>query len=202
MIKIKEAVIVEGKYDKIKLSSILDTFIMSTEGFSVFKNKEKMSLIRKLAESRGVLILTDSDAAGFKIRSYIGGSLPKEQVKHVYIPDVFGKERRKTSFSVEGKLGVEGMDTDVIIKALKQAGVETLQFSQNEQTSEHKTVSITDFFEAGLSGKADSKQKRLKLLKQLDLPERLSTSSLIEVLNSVMNYEQIIELLRNSGGSL
>ena len=123
MIKIKEVVIVEGRYDKIKLSSIIDALIIETNGFGIFKDKEKMELIRRLAPERGILILTDSDSAGFKIRSYIGGSVPRELVKHAYIPDIYGKEKRKTAYSKEMKLGVEGVDKDVILNALRAAGV-------------------------------------------------------------------------------
>lgn len=123
MIQIKQAVIVEGKYDKIKVSNILDTLIIETDGFGIFKDKNKQKLIRRLAETRGILILTDSDSAGFTIRSFLNGIVPKEQLINVYIPDIFGKEKRKSEPSKEGKLGVEGVKSDVIIDALKKAGV-------------------------------------------------------------------------------
>lgn len=123
MIKIKQAVIVEGKYDKIKLSTVLDTVIIQTDGFGIFKDKDKQRLIKRLAQTRGIVILTDSDSAGFKIRSFIGGSVPKDSVIHAYIPDVFGKERRKDAPSKEGKLGVEGINTETLLEALSRAGV-------------------------------------------------------------------------------
>ena len=123
MIKINQAVIVEGKYDKIKLSSIIDGLIIETNGFSVFKDKEKQRLIRRLADEKGILIMTDSDSAGFKIRSFLGGSIPSDKIFHAYIPDIFGKEKRKTEYSKEGKLGVEGVSVQVITEALERAGV-------------------------------------------------------------------------------
>ena len=133
MIKIKSPVIVEGKYDKIKLSSILDAVIIETDGFGIFNDKEKQKLIRKLAETKGLLILTDSDSAGFKIRSFIGGMVPEDQIKHAYIPDIFGKEKRKTEASKEGKLGVEGVPKGKIIEALQKAGVTAEETKETER---------------------------------------------------------------------
>jgi ribonuclease M5 len=183
-LKINEVIIVEGKYDKIKLSSFLDATIIVTNGFGIFKDKEQLKLIRRLANERGIIILTDSDSAGFKIRSYIGGSVPKEKIKHVYIPDVFGKERRKNNPSAEGKLGVEGLDKDIILKALQQAGVGVFE------TGEHlKKITKYDFYEAGFSGKPDSAQKRKKLKTDFNLPERLSTNGLLDVLNILISYD-------------
>ena len=169
MIKIKQAVIVEGKYDKIKLSTVLDTVIIQTDGFGIFKDKEKQKLIKRLAQTRGIVILTDSDSAGFKIRSFIGGSVPKDSVIHAYIPDVFGKERRKDAPSKEGKLGVEGINTEILLEALNQAG---------------------------LSGKADSASLRKKFLRSLSLPERLSTSALVDMINIFMTYDEFQESIR------
>ena len=123
MIKIEQAVIVEGRYDKIKLSSLIDALIIETDGFSIFKDKEKQKLIKRLANEKGILILTDSDSAGFKIRSFLGGSVPEDKVFHAYIPDIFGKEKRKSEYSKEGKLGVEGVPSNVIYEALERAGV-------------------------------------------------------------------------------
>jgi len=145
MIKIKQAVIVEGKYDKIKLSTVLDTVIIQTDGFGIFKDKEKQKLIKRLAQTRGIVILTDSDSAGFKIRSFIGGSVPKDSVIHAYIPDVFGKERRKDAPSKEGKLGVEGIDTEILLEALNRAGV-TCESTQEKS----RAVTVADLYEAGL----------------------------------------------------
>ena len=187
MIKIKQAVIVEGKYDKIKVSNILDTLIIETDGFGIFKDKNKQKLIRRLAETRGILILTDSDSAGFTIRSFLNGIVPQEQLVNVYIPDVFGKEKRKSEPSKEGKLGVEGVKSDVIIDALKKAGV---KFDVDAESSEKtQPVTKTDFFLDGLSGGKGSAEKRARFLKQLDLPEHLSSNSMLKLINSFMDFD-------------
>lgn len=185
MIRIQQAVIVEGRYDKIKLSSILDALIIETGGFSIFKNKEKQQLIRRLAEKRGILILTDSDSAGFKIRSFIGGSVPPEQVKHAYIPDIFGKEKRKTEASKEGKLGVEGVPSEVIVRALEKAGVLCDSVAEPSRPITH-----ADLYADGFSGTADSKANRALLLQYFALPERLSKNALLQVLNTFATYEE------------
>lgn len=185
MIQIRQAVIVEGKYDKIRLSSLLDTLILETDGFAIFKNKEKQALIRRLAEKRGILILTDSDSAGFKIRAFLGGSIPKEQVYHAYIPDIFGKEKRKDSPSKEGKLGVEGIPTEVLLDALEKAGV---LFQTVSQPS--KQITNADLYEDGFSGRPDSKTRRKKLLAYFALPERLSTKALLQTLNTFADYDE------------
>ena len=185
MIKLDRVIIVEGKYDKIKLSSIFDAAIIATDGFAIFKDKEKMDMIRILAKKKGLLVLTDSDSAGFKIRSYIRGCIPKEQVVHAYIPDLFGKEKRKKEPSKEGKLGVEGVPVQVILDALNKAGV---RFSNTELPI--RKITKTDLYEAGLSGTSDSRRNRLSFLKFLKLPERISSNSLLEVLNSMMDYEE------------
>ena len=186
MIKIKEAVIVEGKYDKIKLSNILDTVIIETDGFAIFKDKEKQKLIRFLAEKRGIIIMTDSDSAGFKIRSFIKNITKSENVKNVYIPDVYGKEKRKTEASKEGKIGVEGMETQIIIDALKKACV---GFEENRQNKSEE-ITHTDFFEDGVSGGENSSALRKILAKSLDLPEKISSSALLKIINSYMTYEE------------
>ncbi len=186
MIKIDRVVIVEGRYDKIKLSSVIDGIIIETDGFGIFNNKEKQKLIRKLAETKGLLILTDSDSAGFKIRSFIRGIVPAEQIKHAYIPDVFGKEKRKTEPSKEGKLGVEGVKVQVIIDALEKAGV----FCEETEKTERREITKLDLYEDGLSGKPDSDALRKKLLKHLDLPERLTSNALVQVLNTFLTFEE------------
>ena len=191
MIKINEAVIVEGKYDKIKLSGILDTIIIETDGFAVFKDKEKQKMIRFLAEKRGLVILTDSDSAGFKIRSFIKGITKSENVKNVYIPDIYGKEKRKTEFSKEGKLGVEGMKIEVILDGLKKAGV---IYNENDKKTGCE-ITHTDFFEDGISGGENSSQIRKKLAKELDLPEKISSSSLLKIINSYMTYEEYKDII-------
>ncbi len=192
MIKIKEAVIVEGKYDKIKLSSIIDAPIITTEGFSVFKDKEKQRLIRQLAEKRGILILTDSDSAGLMIRSFIGGSIKKEYIKHAYIPELFGKEKRKTSFSAEGLLGVEGVDKDVILSALDRAGVMS---NENENKSGEKITKL-DLYDDGFFGSDNCTQKRKLLLLKSSLPSKLSTNALVEMLNIFMTRDEYKQLVK------
>lgn len=192
-IKLTEAVIVEGKYDKIKLSNILDAFIIETNGFAIFKDKTKLSFIKKLAKERGIIILTDSDHAGFMIRNYISSGVPKEQIKNVYIPDVFGKEKRKNAPSKEGKLGVEGMTKEVIVEALSKAGVTS---SKSVCTDPVTTV---DFYDLGLTGGAGSKAKRKALCKALDLPEFLSTASLISCINNFMTKEEFYSICQNLG---
>lgn len=185
MIKIQQAVIVEGKYDKIKLASVLDTLIIETDGFQIFKDKEKLALIRLIANEKGLVILTDSDSAGFLIRSYIGGSVPADKVIHAYIPDVFGKEKRKTAPSKEGKLGVEGMSRQALLTALEQAGVTC-------DTAEKKTPKITklDLYEDGFSGTANSRQRKAQFLRYLNLPQRLSSNALVDLLNAFMEKEE------------
>ncbi|WP_448920033.1 toprim domain-containing protein [Eubacterium sp.] len=192
-IKLSEAVIVEGKYDKIKLSNILDAFIIETNGFAVFKDKTKLSFIKKLAKERGIIILTDSDHAGFMIRNYISSGVPKEQIKNVYIPDVFGKEKRKNAPSKEGKLGVEGMTKEVIVEALSKAGITSSKSVCSDP------VTTVDFYDLGLTGGTGSKAKRKALCKALDLPEFLSTSSLISCINNFMTKEEFYSFCQNLG---
>ncbi len=189
MIKIKEAIVVEGKYDKIKLSGIVDTVIIETDGFGIFKDKEKQKLIRFLAEKRGIIILTDSDSAGFKIRSFIQNITKCENIKNVFIPDVYGKEKRKTEASKEGKLGVEGIKKEIIIEALEKAGV----FCDENKSATAREITHTDFYEDGITGGENSSAIRKSLAKELDLPERISSSSLLKLINSYMTYEEYKE---------
>lgn len=186
MIKIDRVVIVEGRYDKIKLSSIIDAIIIETDGFGIFNDKEKQRLIRRLAETKGLLILTDSDSAGFKIRSFIKGLVPAEQIKHAYIPDIFGKEKRKAEASKEGKLGVEGVNVQIIIDALEKAGI----LCEECEATQRREITKLDLFEDGLSGKPDSDALRKKLLKHLVLPERLTSNALVQILNTFLTYEE------------
>lgn len=189
MIRIKEAVIVEGKYDKIKLSSLIDGLILETHGFKIFKDEKQMALIRRLADTRGILVLTDSDSAGFVIRNYLSGSIAPEKIKHAYIPDMLGKERRKRQGSKEGKLGVEGVPAAEIIAALERAGVVC---QKEDQAVEPAKRSITkgDLYADGFTGRDNSAQKRRLLLGYLNLPEHLATNSLLQVLNGMMDYEE------------
>ena len=178
----------EGKYDKIKLSSIIDGLIIETHGFQIFKDKEQMALLRKLAAERGLLILTDSDGAGFVIRNYLTGCIPKKQVKHAYIPDLFGKEKRKEKPSKEGKLGVEGVPVRVIRQALEKAGV----CCGSEPEEKGPPITKADLFTAGLSGGEGSAEKRRLLQKELSLPERLSPNGLLQILNATMTREEFL----------
>lgn len=186
MITLNQAVIVEGKYDKIKLENILDAVILTTDGFGVFKDKEKQRLIRRLARERGIVVLTDSDSAGFVIRGFLGGIVPPQQITNVYIPDIFGKEKRKAAPSKEGKLGVEGMETERIVEALEKAGVLCRQ--TDTQNPSRRQVTKTDLFEDGFSGQADSAARRKMLLKALDLPERLSANAMLKMINTFLTY--------------
>ena len=191
MIKIDRPIIVEGKYDIIKLSGIVDTLIIKTDGFGIFKDKEKQQLLRRLAKEKGIIVLTDSDSAGFLIRKFLKSSIPDEQITHVYIPDVYGKEKRKTQAGKEGKLGVEGISEDILLEAFKRAGVIC-----SESTHEsRRLITNIDLYDAGLMGRDNSKEKRQRLMKALALPERLSTSSLLKILNTFVTYEEFIEKL-------
>lgn len=189
MLHIKQAVIVEGKYDKIKLSSVIDAVIIVTNGFSIFKDKEKMSLIRAYAEKTGIIILTDSDSAGFKIRNYLKGSV-KGNIINVYIPDVFGKERRKEKASKEGKIGVEGIDTDIIINAFEKAGV-----TFSERDTKKESITRMDLYDDGFLGGENSSFKRKMLLKYLDLPELLSVSGMLDILNSMFTLKEYKKII-------
>ena len=187
MLKISQAVIVEGKYDKIKLSNIIDAFIIETNGFSIFKDKKKMQFIKKLANKQGIIILTDSDHAGFMIRNYIAAGIPKDKITHVYIPDIIGKEKRKDEPSKEGKLGVEGMTGEILLYAFERANI------QCKEILKDNPIITADLYQLGLSGTPDAKQNKKKLLKSLDLPEFLSTNSLLSCLNSMMTKDEFYQ---------
>lgn len=193
MIKIDKVIIVEGRYDKIKLSSMIDGIIIETEGFGIFKDKDKQKLIRKLAETKGIAILTDSDSAGFVIRNFITSIVPKEYITNVYIPDIYGKEKRKDSPSKEGKLGVEGVSTEILKEAFKKVGIGVSQSKSNER----KKITLNDFFDDGLTGDTQSKRKRTDLLKKLDLPERMSTKAMLDILNTFITYDEYKKLVES-----
>lgn len=188
MIRIQEAIIVEGRYDVNKIKQLVDTIVIETGGFSIFNNREKLQLIRKIAQQRGVLILTDSDGAGFVIRNYLKGALPKSQVKHAYIPQIEGKEKRKAQPSKEGTLGVEGVSDEVIVRALRQAGVTVLG---NAASSEQQKITKADFFAWGLSGGEGSAERRAKLLRKLQLPSHMTANALLEFINAVSDYDEV-----------
>ncbi|MBQ9933903.1 MAG: DUF4093 domain-containing protein [Ruminiclostridium sp.] len=194
MIQIKEAIVVEGRYDKNTLSQLVDTVILETNGFGIFKDKEQLALLRKIAQKRGLIVLTDSDGAGFVIRNHLKGAIPQDQVKHAYIPDLFGKEKRKRKAGKEGKLGVEGMRPEVLEKALRQAGATILDGSEPARSSPPLTKA--DLFAAGLSGGEGSKEKRQTLLKKLDLPEHLTPNAMLPVLSALFDRESLLEEMR------
>ena len=193
MFRIREAIVVEGRYDKNTLSQVVDTLILETNGFGLFKDPERMALLHTAARKRGLIVLTDSDGAGFVIRNRIKSSIPQELVKHAYIPDVYGKEKRKRKPGKEGKLGVEGMPPQVIEDVLRRAGATFLGEESVGHSAPHTTKA--DLFAAGLSGGEGSAQRRLELLKRLELPEHMSANALLAVLNGCYTAEEVKELL-------
>lgn len=193
MLKIREAIVVEGRYDKNTLSQLVDTVILETSGFGIFKDKETLALLRRLGETRGLIILTDSDGAGFVIRNHLKGALPKDQVKHAYIPDCYGKEKRKRRPGKEGKLGVEGMSPAVLEQALRRAGATILEEDRPDRT--HPGLTKADLFAWGLSGGPGSREKRQKLLKKLNLPSHLSPNAMLPVLSALYDREELREVL-------
>lgn len=184
MLKVHQAVIVEGKHDKIKLEGVIDALIITTDGFRIFNNKEKQKLIRKLAHEKGILIITDSDSAGFKIRAFLKGIVEEGQIFHAYIPEIKGKERRKESVSKEGILGLEGMTKEIIINALNKAGI-----AFENQSDSRRRITQIDLYNDGFSGKTDSKKKKELLLKKLDLPTKLSTKAFLQLINMFLTYD-------------
>lgn len=191
MHSVKEVIVVEGRYDKNTLSQIVDAVIIETSGFGIFNDKEKRDLLRLMAEKRGMIVLTDSDGAGFLIRNYIKGCVAPELVKHAYIPDIYGKERRKSKASREGKLGVEGMKPQILLEALIRAGatIDDSAYSESRQT-----ISKADMYTKGLSGRQGSAELRKSLLNKLGLPERLTADGLLDVLNATMDRESFMNL--------
>lgn len=183
MLKIREAVVVEGKYDKNTLSQVVDTLILETAGFGIFNSPERMALLRRAAEQRGIIVLTDSDGAGFLIRNRIRGSIPPEYVKHAYIPDVPGKEKRKRKWGKERKLGVEGMSPQVLKEVLQRAGATFLGKDTEQREETFPPLSKADLFAAGLTGCNQSAVRRRVLLQTLKLPEQMSANALLAVLN-------------------
>lgn len=191
MHRIKEVIVVEGRYDKNSLSQVVDALIIETSGFGIFNDRQKQKLLRTMAEARGLVVLTDSDGAGFVIRNFIKSCVDPALVKHAYIPDVYGKERRKDKASKEGKLGVEGMSPQVLLECLIKAGV-SLDDSVLEKRE--RLISKADMFALGLSGKSGSKEMRKKLIKQMDLPEHISADALLDILNATMSREEFLQL--------
>ena len=192
MRKLRQVVVVEGRYDKDTLSQVVDAVILETSGFGVFNDRQKQSLLRKLAEKRGLIVLTDSDGAGFVIRNFIRSCVPADQLRHAYIPDRYGKERRKKKASKEGKLGVEGMRPEILLDALVRAGATFEEEASGGNTGE--LITKTDLYTKGLSGGEQSRNKRLALIRMLDLPEHLSANALLDVLNALMSRKEFIAL--------
>jgi ribonuclease M5 len=191
VIKIKEAIVVEGRYDKNTLCQIVDAPILETSGFGIFKDKKQMELLRKVAKVRGLIVFTDADGAGFVIRNHIKSAIPVQYLKHAYTPDIMGKERRKASPGKEGKLGVEGMRPEVIIDALRKAGATI----EGEDVPSCQQITKQDLMELGLSGGADASAKRLALLKKLDLPEHMSANAMLQALNLLYSLEELTEII-------
>ena len=200
MVRVKEAIVVEGRYDKNTLSQVVDGVILETGGFGIFKDEERLILLRRLARERGLIVLTDSDGAGFVIRNFLKGAVDPAQVKHAYIPDRFGKERRKRQPGKEGKLGVEGMPPQVLLEALRQGGATFLEEGEEERPG-RRPITKADLFAVGLSGTPDARERRAELLRRLDLPEHLSPNAMLEVLNALYGYEGLVErgILKESG---
>jgi ribonuclease M5 len=191
MISIQEIIVVEGKYDKMRLSQTVDAVIVTTDGFKLYKDKEKLDMLRRMAKKRGIIVLTDSDSAGFKIRNYLRQCLGDVNIKHAYIPEIKGKEKRKAKPGREGLLGVEGVSGDIISQALKKA--------KATPKTPYKPITKARLYEDGLAGRPNSTQKRKELAKKIGMPEKLSANAMLDVINSLYSYdeyEKIIESLQ------
>lgn len=197
MIHIREAILVEGRYDVNTVRQVVDTVVLESGGFRIFNDKEQLGLLRRIANTRGLIVLTDSDGAGFVIRNYLKGALPVGRVKQAYVPDIAGKERRKRHGSKEGKLGVEGMRPKIILEALRRAGATILE-EDNSAAAAPAPAPITkaDFYEWGLSGGPNSKERRAAVLKALDLPVHMAANALLEFINAVGTRDEIENVLR------
>lgn len=193
MLKIKEAIVVEGRYDKNTLSQIVDAPILETSGFGIFKDREQMSFLRQVAERRGLIVFTDSDGAGFVIRNHIKSAIPSKYLKHAYIPDVYGKEKRKAAPGKEGKLGVEGLPPEILLDALRRAGATI----EGQDSPGKKGITKQDLMARGLSGGANAGAKRQLLLKKLGLPERMSANAMLQALNLLCTLEELDLILES-----
>ena len=192
MVKIREAIVVEGRYDKNTLSQILDATILETSGFGIFKDKQQLELLRRVAKTRGLIVFTDSDGAGFVIRNHLKSVIDPQYLKHAYIPDIPGKERRKSAPGKEGKLGVEGMTREIILDALRRAGA---TFEGEETTFPKHQITKQDLMDLGLSGGPNSSEKRKQLLQKLNFPEKMSPNALFQALNLLYSLEELKEIL-------
>lgn len=197
MRRVREVIVVEGRYDKNALRQAVDATVVETKGFGVFNDRERLALLRRLAAERGLILLTDSDGAGFVIRNFLKGTIPRSQLKQAYIPDVPGKERRKTAPGKEGKLGVEGMPPAVLLEALERAGA---TFMDGAGPAEREPVTKADFYELGLTGGPDSGARRAGLLKKLGLPERMTTNALLEAVNILYTRDEFMEMAHDGFG--
>ncbi len=195
MLKIREAIIVEGRYDKIKLGGIVDAPIIETNGFRVFNDKQKQSLIRQVAEKRGILIFTDSDGAGFVIRNFLKGVVPADKIKQCYIPQIEGKEPRKSKGGREGLLGVEGVSDEIIIAAIRKSGAAII----GEEAAFRGDITKAELCELGLTGGENAAKNRKRLLEHLGLPTYLSTNAMLTAINCLYSFEEFCELLKNEG---
>lgn len=191
--RIQEAIVVEGRYDKNALSQVVDALILETSGFGIFRDEERLALFRRLAAERGLIVLTDSDGAGFVIRNYLKGAVDPAQVKQAYIPDRPGKEKRKRRPGKEGKLGVEGMRPEVLLEALRRGGA-TFLTGEVPERGKGRSITKTDLYLAGLSGTPDAAENRERLLERLDLPQHMTANALVEVLNILYGYDELQEL--------
>lgn len=199
MVKVREAIVVEGRYDKNTLSQIVDAPILETSGFGIMKDKAQLRLLRRVAQARGLIIFTDSDGAGFVIRNFLKGVIEPKYLKHAYIPDIPGKERRKSAPGKEGKLGVEGMRPEIILDALRRCGATI----EGETVRRCSQITKQDLMELGLSGGADSSAKRLALLKKLSLPEHMSANAMLQALNllyTLPELQEAVEALEKDNG--
>ena len=193
MLRIREAIVVEGRYDKNTLAQLVDTLILETSGFGIFRDAEQMALLRRVAATRGLIVMTDPDGAGFVIRNRIKGAIPAQQLKHAYVPDILGKERRKTQPGKEGKLGVEGMRPEVLEQSLRRAGATFLDGQEGE--TDFVRLTKADLFSMGLSGGADSAVRRRQLLARLGLPEHMSANALLQTLNACITRRELEQAL-------
>ncbi len=191
MHRVYEVIVVEGKYDKNTLSQVVDAVIIETNGFGVFNNREKQQLLRTLAEKRGLIVMTDPDGAGLVIRNFVKSCVDPKLLKHAYIPEVFGRERRKSKESREGKLGVEGMSADVIMQALRRCGATI----DGEATAASGGITMADMYAKQLAGKPDSAAKRANFLASMDLPQKMTAQALLPVLNALMSREEFLSRL-------
>lgn len=196
MFTVSETIVVEGIYDKIKLSEIVDSLIFVTDGFSIFNNKKAQKSLITLAEKTGLVILTDSDSAGIKIRNFVKQLVPKEQVKHAYIPEIYGKERRKTAFSKEKTLGVEGIDCEILLKALRDSGA--VIDGSSDKGRKKRLMTKADFYALGLSGRENSSSLRQKLSVHLGLPSKLSANMLLDATNRLLTFEDVEKFLQKA----